>query len=51
MIDVFREYGWVVQKVALAFRKLDNTPRSRLYTDNGTEVYKQQLKAVLSAKM
>ena len=58
VIDVFSKYGWIVslktktgKEVALAFRKLflANTPPSRLWTDKDTELYSQQLKAVLAA--
>ena len=58
VIDVFRKYGWIVPsetktgKVAMLFQKLftiTNAPPSRLWTDKGTEFYKQQLKRVLTA--
>ena len=57
VIDVFIRYGRIVplrtktgKEVAQAFRKLflANHP-SRLWTDNSTELYNQQLKAVLAA--
>ena len=56
VIDVFSMYGWIVplkteigKEVVLDFRKLflANTPPSRLWTDKGTGLYTQQLKAVL----
>ena len=58
VIDAFSKYGWIVplktktdKEVALAFRNLflGNTAPSRLWTDKGTELYNQQLKAVLAA--
>ena len=58
LIDVFSKYGWIVplktktgKEVALVFWKyfLSNTTPSNLWTDKGTEFYKQQLKAVLAA--
>ena len=59
MIDVFSKYGWIVpmktkpgKEVAKAFQKLFTTTNpspSRLWTDNGTEFYKQQLEEVLTA--
>ena len=55
--DVFSKYGWIVplktktdKEVAQAFQKLFlNGHPSRLWTDKGTEFYKQQLKDVLAA--
>ena len=57
VIDVFSKYGWIVplktktgKEVAHAFRKLFlNGHPCRLWTDKGTELYNQQLKAVLAA--
>ena len=58
VIDVFSKYGWILplktktgKEFALAVRKLflDNIAPSRLWTDNGTELYNQELKAVLAA--
>ena len=57
VIDVFSKYVWIVplktmthKEVAQAFRKLFlNGHPSRLWTDKGTELYNQQLKAVLVA--
>ena len=58
VIDAFSKYGWIVpletktgKEVALAFRKLflANTAPSRLWADKGTELYNQQLKAILAA--
>ena len=59
VIDVVSKYGWVVplktktgKEVAQAFRKLFlNGHPSRLWTDKGTELYNQQLKAVLAVIM
>ena len=57
VIDVFSKYGWIVplknktgKEVARAIGKLffSGSP-SRLWMDKGTELYNQQLKAVLSA--
>ena len=59
VIDVFSKYGWIVplktktgKEVVISFQKLfssTNTPPSRLWTDNGTEFYNQQVKRVLAA--
>ena len=57
VIDVFSKYRWIVslktksgKEVAQAFRKLFLIGHpSLLWTDKGTEFYKQQLKAVLVA--
>ena len=56
VVDVFSKYGWIVplktktDRKLVAFRKLflDNAP-SHLWTDKGTVLYNQQLKAVLLA--
>ena len=57
VINLFIKYGWIVplktktgKEFAQAFWKLFlNSHPSRLWTDNGTEFYSQQLKAVLAA--
>ena len=56
VIDVFSKYGCIVplkaktcKKVANTFCKLyANTVLSRIWTDKGTALYNQQLKAVLT---
>ena len=57
VIDVFSKFGWIVplktitgKEVASTFRRLfiTSTP-SRLWTDNGTEFYNKELKAILAA--
>ena len=47
VIDAFSKYGWI----AMAFQELftDNAPPSRLWTDNGAELYNQHVKRVLAA--
>ena len=56
VIDVFSKYGWIIPlktkpgKEVAAFRNLFIAGHpSRLWTDKGTEFYKQQLKAVLTS--